>query len=336
MTGKINLVVDMYGCPNRCRHCWLGHIPHSKMPEGTDEYIVNYFRPFFKEIAYYSWLREPDLAPDYAARWQRDCEISVNTKPQRFELASFYRLCRDPEYAPFLKSVGVETVQLTFFGLEAMTDKYVGRAGAFRELLQATEVLLENGIAPRWQAFINKENAEDVCRLLPLIEERRLQERCAALGKQFCFFVHSGSCDGENRKLYPLRIHPEDIPEVLMPYHLEAEGMMTEGDCCAFLQEEKLPYVPHNEGEIVLNIASNLDVYYNFTHMTPAWKLGNLKTDAPAELVERIVTENVDALNRARGITVSELVRRYGDFGSRKIFDPEDYKSYLLNCYLEV
>ena len=103
---------------------------------------------------------EPDFCDDYKERWIRDNLISVQDKPERFELASFYRLVRDPEYVRFLKENGVEKVQLTFFGLEEMTDAYVGRKNAFQELLQATDILIANGISPRWQAFINEENKQ--------------------------------------------------------------------------------------------------------------------------------------------------------------------------------
>ena len=112
---NLNLVVDMNGCPNRCLHCWLGHMPNRKMEEDSDLFIVDYFSPFFNKIAYYSWLREPDYCNDYVARWEKDKAISKNTAPERFELASFFRIVRDNEYIPFLRSVGVKKVQLTFF-----------------------------------------------------------------------------------------------------------------------------------------------------------------------------------------------------------------------------
>ena len=153
---QLNLVVDMYGCPNRCLHCWIGHMPNWKMEDGADRLIVDYFAPYFDRIAYYSWMREPDFCDDYEARWRKDLEISKNAKPKRFELASFYRIVRDEKYIPFLKSVGVKKVQLTFFGLKATQDRYVGRIGAFEEILKATELLADTGIIPRWQCFINE------------------------------------------------------------------------------------------------------------------------------------------------------------------------------------
>ena len=58
MNGKYSknllLAVDMYGCPNRCRHCWLGHMPNRKMETGADEWIVGYFKPYFEHIGFYN------------------------------------------------------------------------------------------------------------------------------------------------------------------------------------------------------------------------------------------------------------------------------------------
>ena len=331
----LSLVVDMAGCPNRCRHCWLGHMPNRTMEAGSDAWLVEYFKPYFDTISYYSWLREPDFCDGYRERWARDNAISVNAKPERFELASFWRLARDPDYAGFLKEAGTRRVQLTLFGLEAMTDKYIGRKGAFQEILKATEILLENRIAPRWQAFLTEENREEVPAVLELSRTLRLEERCRAFGEDFRFFVHAGSCDGENRKLYPIRIEKSHIPEALVPYYWQYDRVLTEAACCAKLRGSAEREIPHNEDEIVLEISNTFDAYFNFTHMTPAWRIGNLKTDAREELIRRIVEEDTPALNLARRVTLGELVRQYGDPSSEKAFTLEDYQGYLLNRYLE-
>lgn len=331
----LSLVVDMFGCPNRCGHCWIGHMPNKKMDGGSDIWIVDFFKPYFKNIAYYSWLREPDYCDDYRQRWERDKQISVGIQPERFELASFWRIVRDPQYVKFLKEVGVKKVQLTFFGMEEMTDKYTGRKGAFKELLEATEILLENQIAPRWQAFINEENKNDILKLLQLADVMKLKEKCYEFGSDFKFFVHSGSCDGENRKLYGIRINNENIPSELLPYYLNYNNALSEQECCNLLKNDSSCFVYHNSDQIVLNISNTYDIYFNFTHMTDVWKIGNLKSDDPDEIVRRIISEDIPALNLAKNISVGELTQKYGDFQSQKVFFIDDYKSYLLNTYLE-
>lgn len=329
------LVVDMYGCPNRCKHCWIGHMPNKQMDGDADVWIVDYFKPFFNKITYYSWLREPDFCDDYKERWNKDNEISVNSKPERFELASFWRLVRDPDYVLFLKEAGVKRVQLTYFGMEEMTDRYVGRKGAFQELLKATDILIANQIAPRWQAFINEENKDQIIQLADLVNILQLRERCASFGESFQFFVHSGSCDGENRKLYNIRIEKDHIPEKIKPYYLNYDEAVTEEKCCELLKEDTSHVRYHNNGQIVLYVSNTFDVYFNFTHMTEAWKIGNLKHTKPEEMVRKIREEDTDALNAARSITMKELVERYGNRHSKRTFFIDDYKSYLLNCYLE-
>ena len=329
------LAVDMYGCPNRCKHCWIGHMPNKQMDEESDVWIINYFKPYFNRITFDSWLREPDFCSNYRERWNRDVEISVNSKPERFELASFWRLARDPDYVLFLKEVGVKKVQLTYFGMEEMTVQYVGRKGAFLELLKATDVLIANQIAPRWQAFLNEENKDEVIQLTNLINMLQLEERCVSFGESFEFFVHCGSCEGENRKLYNIRIEKDHIPEKIRPYYLNYDKVITEEECCKLLQEDISHIIYHNNEQIVLYVSNTFDVYFNFTHMTEAWKIGNLKNTEPEEMVRKIVEEDTDALNAAKSITIKELVERYGNRSSKKAFFIEDYKSYLLNCYIE-
>lgn len=77
------LAVDMHGCPNRCKHCWIGHMLNREMEENADVWLIDYFKPYFNSITYYSWLREPDFCDDYAQRWYRDNQISVNASPER-------------------------------------------------------------------------------------------------------------------------------------------------------------------------------------------------------------------------------------------------------------
>ena len=327
---QLNLVVDLNGCPNRCLHCWLGHMPNRKMEADADHFIMDYFSPFFDRIAFYSWLREPDYCDDYAVRWEKDIAISKNIRPERFELASFFRIVRDDRYIPFLKSVGVKKVQLTFFGLREMQDRYVGRKGAFDEVMKATDLLITGGIIPRWQCFINEENREEIVKLYRISREIR-EERCPELE----FFVHEGTCDGENRKLYPIRIRKRNIPEELIPVYLNYDGLLTEKDCCEKLKGDKShPAFP--AGDIItLNISNEYDVFYNYTHMTKPWVIGNLKKDNPAELVRRIVAGDTYALRTAGKQTWAELAHKYGDFSSDRVFSMDDCQIYLVNRCLE-
>ena len=69
--------------------------------------------------------------------------------------------------------------------------------------------------------------------------------------------------------------------------------------------------------------------------MSPEWRIGNLKEDPIEELVRRVIEEDTPALNAAGSITLGELVNRYGDPYSKKLFEKEDYRIYLLNTHLK-
>lgn len=213
----------MYGCPNRCKHCWIGHSPNGNLTVDDLKYVAGEFRRFTDCLEVYDWYREPDFKDNYKELWNLCNELS-DTKREHFELISFWRIVRDKEYVKWLSSVGVKVAQLTLFGGQEKTDYYIGRKNAYNEIMQAIEILLENRISPRIQVFINKDNIDELPFIEALVDHLDLENRCKAFGEKFSFFLHQGSCDGENEKLYNIRVTPEDlqkIPPALAEYTLK-------------------------------------------------------------------------------------------------------------------
>ena len=131
---KIIVCLDMYGCPNRCKHCWLGGTPNGKLDIDDLKFVANEFRPFKDNLEVSDRYREEDYNDNYRELWQLTTELS-NTKTPHFENISYWRMVRDHEYAKWLVSLGVKAAQLTIFGDEATTDYFVGRKGAYKEML---------------------------------------------------------------------------------------------------------------------------------------------------------------------------------------------------------
>ena len=102
---NLNIVFDMKGCPNRCKHCWLGHMENKNLHESDASFVVDKFSKYYDKITFYSWLREPAFCQDYRDSWNKDIKLSSGNKPIRFELASFYKIVREPDYVNFLKEV---------------------------------------------------------------------------------------------------------------------------------------------------------------------------------------------------------------------------------------
>ena len=60
MFHSITLCLDMKGCPNRCRHCWMGWGPNGDMPEEDLAAAAADFAPFAENLELHDWDREPD------------------------------------------------------------------------------------------------------------------------------------------------------------------------------------------------------------------------------------------------------------------------------------
>lgn len=300
----------MYGCPNRCRHCWVGHSPNGRMTFDDLKQIAAKFKSYAHEF-----------------------EISV------------WRIVRGCEYVKWLVSLGVTKAQLTLFGGEALTDYYTGRTGAYREILHAVDILLENKISPRIQVFVNKDNIEELPLIEALILENRLPERCVAFGGEFSCFAHQDSCDGENAKLYNVRVTPDDlkkIPPLLTDYtlkHFHADNLNE-----VFGQTERELYrkliADTSTGSYVsdspvLYIDSAYNVYPNISTTAPYWCLGNLKESSAEEILRNYLSGKSTAQTVRREIPLCEIVKRCGDPNSLRLFGKQDYIAYLLNQYCE-
>lgn len=340
--SKITVCLDMNGCPNRCKHCWLGHSPNGSLSDSDLLFVAKQFRPFTSCLTIDDWYREPDYSDRYQERWQM-CESLSDRPKTHFELVSVWRLVRDPQYVKWLSSLGLKAAQLTLFGCEKTTDYYTGRKNAYREILEAIDILITNHISPRLQIFINQANADEMPFMEALITELQLEKRCREFGGMFSCFIHQGSCDGENEKLYDIRVTPTEvqkIPKQLAEYtlkHFHKENLMdvfgkTEQEWYETLLSEHstASYVTDKP---VFYVDSHFNVYPNITCPAPFWLLGNLKTDGIERILENYAENRSLAQSVRMTVPVCELVRAQGNPNSQRLFGKEDYIEYLLNTY---
>lgn len=333
--AKITACLDMAGCPNRCRHCWLGCTPNGHLGSDDLRFVASAFRPFTDCLEVASWYREPDYLPEYKELWALENELSDRRETPHWELMSVWRAVRDAEYVPWLKSLGLQKCQLTLFGGREKTDYYTRRKGAYDEIVRSIGLLLDAEISPRIQVFVNKDNIGDLQAIVDLMHDLRVAERCAAFGVPFTAFVHQGSCDGENEKLYDLRVTPDDLPKIpkeLVDYslqHWEEDSLTevfgeTEQALVAALSEsaEVESYVTDRP---VFFIDKDLNVYPNITTPSPFWLLGNLKTDGAQAILSRYLNSESPAQRARLTVPIGEMVRQYGDPKSQRLFSESDY-----------
>lgn len=339
---KIYVCLDMAGCPNRCKHCWIGHWPNGKLTEEDLRYVADQFRPFADCLMVDDWYREPDYVDDYRKRWDLCQELS-HEHNEHYELASFWRLVRDESYADWLAAQGVKAVQLTLFGGREKTDHYVGRVGAYDEILQAMEILLAHQIVPRIQFFVNRDTVTELFLVERLIDDLKLEERCRVFGGEFVFFMHQGGCDGENEQFYDIWITPEDVeklPKRLVDWtlnHFGAESLdEVFGRPEMELYEELISDTSVRdltETESVFFVDQYFNVYPNRTAPMPYWCLGNLKTDSAEKVLENYVCNRSLAQRTRLTVPLCEMVKVVGDPASQRLFTKGDYIDYVLNQY---
>lgn len=349
------LAFDMFGCPNRCRHCYVGRPPRTRIAEDGLRSVVEQFRayrrpaerePLWRQLRVATWVWEPDCSPDYRRLYELENELSdLPSQRAEMEVMSVWRLARDPEYAEWASSIGVRVCQISFFGLEAVTDWAHRRRGAFRDALLATERLLTAGIRPRWQWFFTKPILPDLSRLIKLAEEMHVRERCESLGGPFTLFMNCPWPDGEAWHLESLRPAVRDLQRVPTWLREQSERHIggplgePEGKLVRELREEHGPVAGTAaelaQGGLWFFIMGNLDVYSNLGPVSPAWRLGNLKTDGLTAIVDVFEKDRTPGLQAAFRTPVSELAVRFGRSRGRRLYTSADLKARWVRLWVD-
>jgi len=326
------LCLDMHGCPNRCMHCWLGHGRNGKMSEDDLRFMAEAFRPFAQALKVDSWYREPDYSDNYRQLWALENTLSTKQAKTHYELMSVWRAARDPDYVPWLASLGLKICQLTLFGGEALTDKYTGRCGAYQDILRSIELLLANGIAPRLQAFVNQETIDEMPHIDELISFYGIKHA----------FAHQGSCVTALYDIWPMLETIKCMPPLLTKLSLKhwnansLQDIFGEPEAVLY---EKLAQSEDTKSfvtkEPVFFIDRNWDVYPNISAPVPFWCLGNLKRDGAEVVLENYRNETSPAQFVRRNVPLGEMVRTCGDPAGQGLFSQGDYEEYILDRYCE-
>ena len=331
----LGVMADMAGCPNRCRHCWLGTHKNGHMSIDDFRYIAAQFKEWRNEdgcgidkFSFFSWWREPDFRNDYRELWRLEQELSSPGYAERFELLSTWRLARDESYAKWAAALPPKTCQITFFGMEGNTGWGMRRKGAFRDQLTATERCHEVGITPRWQLFLTKRCLSELNEFLQLIRDYNITE-----------FFGGISPEGDGYDLESERPELSDIekiPSERIAFSRNGISMLgqTEKDLLRELYDNDEP-LNINPSVPSLAVNADFDVYPNIAEPTEWWKLGNLKTDGIDVIMNAYINETTPGMTMNRTIPVSELVQRYGNPESRKLYTKSDLISRFMHQWGE-
>jgi len=339
---RIGLALDVAGCPNRCRHCWLTCPPNRRMEEATIREVVGRFkqyvapgeeRPHFGRIHVMTWYREPDFHPDYRRLRELELELSDRPLTNDLEVLSIWRLAREPGYAAWGREHrGTRVCQVTFFGTGRTHDWFFRRKGAFEDALRATEALLEGGIRPRWQLFLTKRMVPHLTEWGPLVERLRLRERCAEVGGEFTIFLNAPSPEGEAFRIEHLRPTEADlaaVPEWLLEStrrHMQTETPFgeREGALVRKVLGGELTMKPYEPPLLWLSISPDLDVYPTHAETSRWWRLGSLRDNSVRDIIEAFEGDTVPGLYAMHRLPPQELAARFGRRSGRRLYQPVD------------
>ena len=340
------VLLDMAGCPNRCRHCWLGTAPNRRLEPDDLRRMAKVFRrwrkpgesdPFFERLGFASWYREPDFAPNYRELYELERELS-DDNASRFELLSIWRLARDPGYAAWAREVGTEACQITFFGLEATTDWFTRRRGSFQDTLTATERLIEAGIRPRWQVILTKSFLPEAEAFVELVRGLHLEERVEGLGAPFRVFLNTPSPNGEAFAIEDRRVEAADLeslPACLVDQTLAHFGARDLSEALGRPEAELLPELAVEKGTVAERpgtlptrlafvVDSNFGVYTNMDETAPWCCLGHLWEDGLDTVMRRLEEDATPGLQALFQVPVAVLASRYGRPDSQCLYSPSD------------
>ena len=338
----LGVAVDMAGCPNRCRHCWLGS--HRNGNTSVDEFkeIAEQFKNWrdengegIRELGFFTWWREPDYRDDYRELWKLEQELSSSGRAQRVELLSTWRLARDETYAKWAATLEPKVCQVTFLGMGDNTDWGMRRKGAFREQLTATERCLAAGIAPRWQLFVTKRCLTELDGFLQLIHDHRLFERCAEMGRRFEVFIGGISPEGNGYDIDNLRLEEGDlrlIPKELLSISREGTDLLGQPEYLLLAELMKCDAPPDMSVNFpCLAVNADYDVYPNLAEPTKWWLLGNLKIDGIDKIMINYRDEKTPGMRANCNIPIRDLAKAYGDPTSKNLYDRGDLISRFMH-----
>lgn len=338
MLEELQVALDMGGCSSKFKYSEFLLDKQNKLQIDDLDLVYELFSQHAKKIAIYSWYKEPDYLSNYQELFEKEQKLSDLDIYVRPNVISVYRLNRDSSYVKWLKEQSIKKAKVTFVGLESNSNYFIGRPGAYKELLNALNILIDNEIIPEIEIIINKKNLGDLNKLLILIDKMGIKQKVEAFGGKFIMYAKVGKPTGENLRNIAYRITEKDLRQIPDRLFLETRNF-TKSDIPFGIPEYKLyekyikkvEFINLKENKLRLYIDYKFDVY--FLNTNPYFKLGNLKQDQVSEILDNY--KNNKSFIQSVNIRINELVEKFGNQKGIWLFKEEDYLLYLLELYCQ-
>ena len=157
--------IEAAGCTNTCRHCSVdGHLPYG------DFFTLDELRALKQTWGPLTIRYEPTAYSDFPEVY----DASISPEQGGWLVSNGFGLAQREDYRTVfeqLSKMGFHTIAFTLHGLKAHHDWFVCRAGAFDDIVLATQRAKAFGLQPNWQIYIDQLGAKDVPELVEMAEK---------------------------------------------------------------------------------------------------------------------------------------------------------------------
>ncbi len=174
---NFQLVFQACGCNSRCFHCSVSNegkgmepLPLSDIRQCVGAAISMNERtpPLYQRLSV-MWLSEPADYPELVDLTR--LRIKSGGPTCRTLATNGERLAREPGLLAELKAVGLEKIQLSFYGADSEHDKLEGRRGAWDQKLRVARAATELGLVLVTQVFLRRGHASEVVQIIRCVDE---------------------------------------------------------------------------------------------------------------------------------------------------------------------
>lgn len=336
-TLKMQMTVEVMGCPTVCQHCWAMGRGYSAMPLEDISFVLHEVRRFCEAHGYaYSGfpMHEVDAHPQ-AAQVLRLFKDAWNDEWQPFTTTGVPLVTR-PDWREILETLreqGTSTLWFAFHGAGEIHDRAVMRKGAYYESLRAVGLTREAGMQTGCNLFITKKSIPQFDRLVEDLQRAGMQEIIPCL---YGFTPnargrHSEHLRPEWRDVEPLVAKLDAVPETCLwrrfwyelPHKHTESWYVEQALAGTWPGEGKAQYEEAYRNMVSLVCRPNLDVYYGFAGQYTN-RYGNLRRNGVDEVLSRAMSAGTFSYDEIwfgdmQIPSIKELATRFGDARSQRI-----------------
>jgi hypothetical protein len=181
MVARLDLQVEVVGCPTVCRHCWAQGIPYPAMPVDDVAWVLEQTHRFCDThgLSFGAYPMHELAAHPQAVELLRlfaDHAGAAEFEPLATTGVPLAVRQDWPELLAAAASLGTTTVWVAFHGLGVEHDRQVNRPGAYAETCLAVQRVRAVGLRAGANVFVTTANAGQAERLLEALQRLGVEE----------------------------------------------------------------------------------------------------------------------------------------------------------------